>query len=48
MKQGLDLSQAIGQMDLVNEVEHLISDELRQIVKSMIAVKQANEPLMNY
>jgi hypothetical protein len=46
--QGVDNSQAIGIMDFNNEVEQQITDELKQIIKSMVNVKQANEPLFNY
>ena len=46
--QGLDNSQAIGKMDLMNETENQITEEMKKLVNIMVNIKQTNEPEFNY
>jgi|LauGreDrversion4_2_1035121.scaffolds.fasta_scaffold202276_1 hypothetical protein len=35
-------------MDFANETESQISEEMKNLIKSMVNVKQANEPDLNF
>ena len=44
---GYDMSQVIGQGDMMNEAEQMISNEMKMIVDSLIKIKNASECLFS-